>query len=220
MATSTGSAYAKGVLDLTFLDIKEEADLERALTERSHLILNKGGMTNSSFNFTMHANNNGSGGNNNSGNHNTHMAEPSSPTAASPGGEPALGNTSGSPNSSPTRRRRGESGEEIKAIRLANNLIENLNILYGPMSRALDCSSVQWIDISFNAIKNIPDSFIALFPNVTTVYCHANQVAKLSVAKKFAGFPALKSLSLYGNPVEEHKVMKPCSNAHLCLWSF
>ena len=140
------STHVAGVLDLTFLDIKEEADLERGIADRL--------------------------------------------TGAD----------------SPSKSGKVKKTEEIKAIRLANNLIENLDILCGPLSRALDCSAILWIDLSFNSIKAVPESFVNLFPNITTIYLHANRISRLSVIKKISEMKNLKSLSLYGNPVEEHKV--------------
>jgi hypothetical protein len=198
------STPVAGVLDLTFLDIKEEADLERVLNERIHLfsgaVTSSGGMMAGSSPAST-----GFGG------------LPGSPVGGggSANFEPMLGNTQGSPTQS--TRRRGNS-EDIKAIRLANNLLENLSILCGPLSKVLDCSKILWIDISFNHIKNIPEAFIAQFPNITTIYCHANKIAKLSVVKKFSGFAALKSLSLYGNPVEEHKVCLQLSLGGLVVY--
>ena len=145
------SAHVLGVLDLTFLDIKEETDLERGISERTA-------------------------------------------TASD------LANFG--PIDSPKKKK-----EEIRAIRLANNSIENLSILGGPLTKAgIDCSNILWIDLSFNCVKNVSESFLSTFPNVTTIYFHANRISKLSVVKKMSALSQLKSLSLYGNPVEEHKV--------------
>lgn len=64
---------------------------------------------------------------------------------------------------------------------------------------------VMWLDLSFNQIGRIDESLAATFPNVTTLYLHANQITKLSHIKKLSGLTKLKSLTLYGNPVEENK---------------
>lgn len=66
---------------------------------------------------------------------------------------------------------------------------------------------VQWLDLSFNQIASLGsgESISAAFPNVTTIYLHANKLSRLSQLKKLKAFPNLKSLSLYGNPIEEHK---------------
>lgn len=141
-------AEVAGVLDLTFMDITEEADLERVLTEKF-----------------------------------------SAPQAAD----------------SPTRTTRRKR-EEYRAIRLANNSIESLDILGGPIAKYLDCTKIQWLDLSFNAVRRVSDGFLEAFPNVTTLYFHANRISRLSEIKKISNFSQLRSLSLYGNPVEEHKV--------------
>ena len=134
------SSHVQGVLDLTFLEISEEADVERGLSERLPL-----------------------------------MTSPS-----------------------PTKSKKSE---EIKAIRLANNAIENIEIL-SVLSRHFDCSTVAWIDLSFNTISKIDEGFGALFPNLTTIYLHANQISRLSEIRKLSIFANLKSVSLYGNPVQ------------------
>lgn len=65
-----------------------------------------------------------------------------------------------------------------------------------------------WLDLSFNQIGSVNESLVSTFPNVTTLYLHANQITKLSHIKKLSGFTQLKSLTLYGNPVEENKHYK------------
>ena len=95
--------------------------------------------------------------------------------------------------------------EEIKAIRIANNAISNLQILMNPFSSLFDTSKVTWLDISFNQIDKISSSLFELFPNITALYLQANTIARLSEIKKLEKLPNLKSLAIYGNPVEEHK---------------
>lgn len=139
---STG--VVQGVLDLTFLDLKEEADIERVLVDKILTV------------------------------------------------------------ESPSKTGRIKS-EDVKAIRLANNNIEDLDIL-ACLSRGVDCTKVLWIDLSFNEIKIISESFLSQFPNATTIYLHANQISTLVEIKKLAVLESLKSISVYGNPVEEKKV--------------
>lgn len=95
--------------------------------------------------------------------------------------------------------------EEIKAIRFANNSISSLNIATSPIMQSLNASAIIWLDYSFNQIQSISDSISGIFPNLATLYLHANQITTLSEIKKLAAFPNLKSVSLYGNPVEEKK---------------
>ena len=89
--------------------------------------------------------------------------------------------------------------------RIANNLIQDVTVLCSPLSRLIDTSKVLWIDISFNQISQFDESLVAAFPNLTTLHLHANNITKLTEIKKISKFPKLKSLALYGNPVEEHK---------------
>lgn len=114
--------------------------------------------------------------------------------------------------SSPTRPKK----LVVKAIRLGNNEITNMNIL-SVVPLHLDANKIQWIDLSFNHIVEISSELHRYFPNLTTVYLHANKIAKLSQLKKFENFEHLRSMSLYGNPVEEHKyyrnfVLYTCKN--------
>ena len=95
--------------------------------------------------------------------------------------------------------------EVIKAIRISNNSIERVQILVNPFTNFIDATEVLWLDLSFNAIETIDPVLVHAFPNVTAIYLHANQISKLSEIKKLALFPRLKSLSMYGNKVEEHK---------------
>lgn len=107
--------------------------------------------------------------------------------------------------------------EEVKAIRLGNNMIKSLKIIVSPsLTSLIDITKLVWIDLSFNQISKIPDNFSEQLPNVTTIYMQANQVSRLSEIKKFSGFKDLKSLTLFGNPIEEHKhyrnmVLHSCS---------
>lgn len=96
--------------------------------------------------------------------------------------------------------------EEVKAIKLSNNYISSLTLLLIPsLKKTIDTHKILWLDLSFNHITTIIDAFIAAFPNTTTLYLHANQIAKLSEIKKLSQFQSLKSLSMFGNPVEENK---------------
>ena len=111
----------------------------------------------------------------------------------------------GGATGSPGRR---QKLEEITAVRLSNNLLTSMDTVAGPMIAAVDTSKILWMDLSFNKLTSVSGDFSQKFPNLTTIYAHANQISKLSEIKKFAAFPELKSLSLYGNPVEEHKHYK------------
>ena len=95
--------------------------------------------------------------------------------------------------------------EEIKAIRMANNLICNLQILISPFCSMLDTSKVTWLDVSFNQIETLHPLIFEHFPNISALYLQANKILKLSEIKKLEKFQRLKSIAIFGNPVEEHK---------------
>ncbi len=103
---------------------------------------------------------------------------------------------------SPTKEKEPEM---VKAIRLSNNLLEDMDHIVNPIVDTVDASQILWLDLSFNQFSNITESAAAAFPNIKTIYMHANNITKISQLKKLKFFPNLKSLSLYGNPVEEHK---------------
>jgi Leucine-rich repeat (LRR) protein len=109
-----------------------------------------------------------------------------------------------------------KKNEVFKAVRLANNSIARIELAGICLSKNIDLSKLLWIDLSFNMISKIPDDLSQIFPNLTTLYLHANQISKLSELKKLGTLTKLKSLSVYGNPVEENKhyrnyVMYVCS---------
>jgi hypothetical protein len=97
--------------------------------------------------------------------------------------------------------------EKVQAVRLSNNRVKTLDTLVGPMVANIDSKDIQWLDLSFNQIQSFghAENVSAAFENITTIYMHANKVSRLSQIKKLKAFPKLKSLTLYGNPIEEHK---------------
>jgi hypothetical protein len=102
---------------------------------------------------------------------------------------------------------KGAEAEKVRAVRLSNNRVKTLDTLVGPMVANIDTKEIQWLDLSFNHIQSFghADNVSAAFQNITTIYMHANKVSRLSQVKKLKAFPNLKSLTLYGNPIEEHK---------------
>lgn len=113
----------------------------------------------------------------------------------------SLVSTSASIPSSPKKKQK----EEIKAIRIANNSITNVQILYIPFANLFDTSKITWLDISFNHIEKIDLKIFDIFPNITALYLQSNNILRLSEIKKLENFKNLKSLAMYGNPVAEHK---------------
>ena len=102
---------------------------------------------------------------------------------------------------SPTKIRRNE---EIKAVRISNNRIERIDVIFS-MSLTVNFEAILWLDISFNGIKKISKDLAVTCPNLTTLYMQANQVTKISNLKVLHSLTKLKSLTLFGNPVEESK---------------
>lgn len=80
-----------------------------------------------------------------------------------------------------------------------------LQILYQPLSLGLDISKILWIDLSFNNLSTVDEEMATAIPNLTTLNLHANQISRLKELKKFSAFKNLHALTLFGNPVEEHK---------------
>jgi hypothetical protein len=111
-------------------------------------------------------------------------------------------NTSGtgSPSSPKSRFKK----KNVKAIRLGNNEIQTTAI-FSVFTAHFDTTKILWLDLSFNMIQEISNDFVKLFPQITTIYLQSNQISKLSEVKKFGELEHLRSLALYGNPVEENK---------------
>ena len=153
------SPIVEGVIDLTFLDIREDSEVSSQLTLKLHP-----------------------------------PAAPSSPSGKT-SQLTALGETQ-----SPTKSRK----DEIKAIRLGNNLLRRMESLY-VIPAQLDGSKLLWLDLSFNDFTAISPDLANHFPNLTTIYLHANKITNLQQIKHLMPLMELRSLSLFGNPVEEKK---------------
>jgi Leucine-rich repeat (LRR) protein len=109
---------------------------------------------------------------------------------------------------------------EVKAIRLGNNLLSDTGSIGKSLSSQVDTERILWIDLSFNKLSKISEELQTAFPNVTTLYLQANQISRLSEIKKLGMFKNLKSLTLFGNPVEGNKhyrnmVLYSCPNLHI-----
>lgn len=95
--------------------------------------------------------------------------------------------------------------ETIKAFRLGNNSLTSLTMVMS-LGSFFDLSLILWLDISFNKISKIDGDLLAIAcPHLSTLYLHANNISSLSTIKILAPLKELKSLTLYGNPVEEKK---------------
>lgn len=154
------STHVLGVLDLTFLDIREEADFHNGLNLRLTALSS------------------------------------SSPT------RPSTAVVSSDSLGSPSRKK----GRKLfKAIRLSNNYLISADIIYNCIKDTFDVSRILWLDLSFNTITTIGEDFAKNFVNITTVQLHANKIYKLKEVRNICACPNLRAVSLYGNPIEEHK---------------
>ncbi|CAM9597609.1 unnamed protein product, partial [Ectocarpus fasciculatus] len=93
-----------------------------------------------------------------------------------------------------------------KAIRLANNELAKLEMIINPiLTLQFDPNNILWLDLSFNALSGVTELLAEHFPNLTTLYLHANKISRMSDIRKLSGLSKLKSLTMYGNPVEDNK---------------
>ena len=108
--------------------------------------------------------------------------------------------------------------EIYKAVRLGNNMLTSCDFLHSAfLAQKLNPLNILWLDLSFNMITTISEQFLAQFPNLTTLYLHANKITRLTDLRKLSALPKLKSVTVYGNPVEEKKqyrsmLIYSCSN--------
>lgn len=173
---STG--YVEGVLDLTFYNISDENSLNTELQNKITFLTTALSPTKRT------------------GLHATFSSDIPEPNfeSTSPGSPTATG--------SPKSRFRKKN---IKAIRLGNNEITTTGILSSTLPAHFDTTKILWLDLSFNFIAEIANDFAALFPNITTIYLQSNRLAKLKEVKKLSECNELRSLAMYGNPIEENK---------------
>lgn len=178
------SAHVKGVIDMTFLDIREEADFKTGFDLRytSKIVVVISSPTPITTNAVI---------NNKTKENSVTLEKEGSPSRSK----------------SPSKKKSSmiSSTEEIKAIRIANNEIPSIDIIFSTITASLDTSKILWVDLSFNFLHKISSELSKILPNLTTIYLHANKISKLAEIKKLGGLINLKSVALYGNPVEDHK---------------
>ncbi|XP_014211045.1 leucine-rich repeat-containing protein 51 [Copidosoma floridanum] len=75
---------------------------------------------------------------------------------------------------------------------LANNFLE----------KPLD---LRWLDLSYNRIHNLDDDLVK-FKSLKILYLHGNAINDMKSIVKLRYLPNLRSLTLYGNPIEK----SPC----------
>eukprot|EP00826_Nyctotherus_ovalis_P050763 TRINITY_DN6263_c0_g2_i11.p3 TRINITY_DN6263_c0_g2~~TRINITY_DN6263_c0_g2_i11.p3 ORF type:complete len:147 (-),score=46.11 TRINITY_DN6263_c0_g2_i11:105-545(-) len=62
--------------------------------------------------------------------------------------------------------------------------------------------NLQWLDLSFNQIKNI-DRGISCFSQLKILYLHCNAITSLREVKNLAKLKELRHVTLYGNPISK-----------------
>jgi len=117
----------------------------------------------------------------------------------------------GAPLSPMKKKRRMD---ETKAVRLGNNNISDVNVLVDGLSSVVDPLNIHWLDLSFNNIECLTEAFATSFPNLSLLYLQANQITKLTQLKRLSYFKNLKSLTVFGNPVEQSKHYR-----NMILWA-
>jgi len=163
------------VIDLTFLDLQEESEFTAALIDKIQQYRARSPPRRS--------------------------VSPSATTTTNPAtGENAVVTISPSGKS----RYAVSDRRTIRAIRLGNNYLPSIKCIF-TAPHHLRAENILWLDLSFNHITHISPDICKYFPNVRTIYLHANKISRLSEIKHLEGLTELHSLSLYGNPVEGKK---------------
>jgi Leucine-rich repeat (LRR) protein len=96
----------------------------------------------------------------------------------------------------------------ITAVRLSYNSLKSSSIetILDILFKHMDCTRILWLDLSFNDLIDLPRDISSIFPNLTSLYLHANKIPKLSAVKDaLSQCTNLHSLTMYGNPCESFK---------------
>tara|TARA_B110000503_G_C7030962_1_gene363958 strand:- start:173 stop:817 length:645 start_codon:yes stop_codon:yes gene_type:complete len=63
-------------------------------------------------------------------------------------------------------------------------------------------NNLVWLDLSYNYLVNIEDEILK-FPQLQTLYLQCNFIKNLEETRKLAQLSELKTLNLFGNPIEQ-----------------
>jgi hypothetical protein len=166
-----GEVDVDRVLDLTFLDIRDESEFTLALSDKIR----------------------------------QYRARSPTRRSPSPSSYGLMGETAVSWSQPKEKSRYAVTDRrKIRAIRLGNNYIPRMDMLFSS-SQYLRTENILWLDLSFNLITKMSPDLARFFPNVRTIYLHANQINSLPEIRNFSNLTELHSLTLYGNPVEGKK---------------
>lgn len=104
-----------------------------------------------------------------------------------------------------SQSRKAHKNEKVFAIRLSNNRIKNISNMTSHLGPVVESpQEVNWIDLSFNSITEIPED-VSELESLSVLYLHANDITRLDEIDKLAKLPNLKTLTLHGNPLENIK---------------
>eukprot|EP00741_Cyanophora_paradoxa_P013792 tig00020710_g13314.t1 len=93
-----------------------------------------------------------------------------------------------------------------RAIRLSNNALTHLKGFKAAVEAVMDDSEkLSFVDLSYNKLSAIDEELVASFPNITTLYLHANGIASMKEVAKLSQLQGLHTLTLHGNPIENKK---------------
>ena len=97
-----------------------------------------------------------------------------------------------------------------RGVRLSNNNLMDVNGLFDVMLEILETPlELTWVDLSFNNIASL-SGLSALPENLTVLYLHANNITSLNEVAVLLRFTELRTLTLYGNPIEDIKNYRFC----------
>lgn len=100
---------------------------------------------------------------------------------------------------------------ECNSLILSNNSLTSFsglgailaNVMYSSENLRKACvDGVEWLDLSFNQIKNI-DRGISCFSQLKILYLHCNAITSLREVKNLAKLKELRHVTLYGNPISK-----------------
>lgn len=94
------------------------------------------------------------------------------------------------------------------ALRLNNNHLDCIEGLFGVTFQIIfRPEKLAWIDLSFNQISTIPEDFTS-FTGLKILYLHGNKITSFKSLHVLTFLPKLYSLTLHGNPIENHRLYR------------
>ncbi|KDO23358.1 hypothetical protein SPRG_11450 [Saprolegnia parasitica CBS 223.65] len=100
----------------------------------------------------------------------------------------------------------GEAYTPPVSIRLNDNGLTSIDDLDAALSGVFeDPTRLQWIDLSGNAIAQLPKTVFARYTQLSTLHLHANKLCAYADIDALFCLVHLRQLTLHGNPVDEKK---------------